>query len=52
MKKLLIKIIIFTIILFTFTGCYTLSKTYYYETKPMDKFLSFSEYVYICPNIK
>ena len=47
MKKLLIKLIIFTMILFTFTGCYTLSKTYYYETKPMDKFLSFSEYVYI-----
>ena len=47
MKKLLIKIIIFTMILFTSTGCYTLSKTYYYETKPMDKFLSFSEYVYI-----
>ena len=47
MKKLLIKLIIFTMILLTFTGCYTLSKTYYYETKPMDKFLSFSEYVYI-----
>ncbi len=40
MKKLLIKLIIFTMILFTFTGCYTLSKTYYYETRP-------SEYVYI-----
>ena len=47
MKKLLIKVITFIMILFTFTGCYTLSKTYYYETKPMDKFLSFSEYVYI-----
>ena len=47
MKKLLIKLIIFTMILLTFTGCYTLSKTYYYETKPMDKFLSFSEYIYI-----
>ena len=40
MKKLLIKLIIFTMILFTFTGCYTLLKTYYYETRP-------SEYVYI-----
>ncbi len=39
MKKLLIKVITFIMILFTFTGCYTLSKTYYYETKPMDKFL-------------
>ena len=47
MKKLLIKVITFIMILFTFTGCYTLLKTYYYETKPMDKFLSFSEYVYI-----
>ena len=47
MKKLLIKIIIFTMILFTFTGCYTLWKFYFYETKPMDKSLSFSEYIYI-----
>ena len=47
MKKLLIKLITFIMILFTFTGCYTLSKTYYYETKPMDKSLNFSEYVYI-----
>lgn len=47
MKKLLIKLIIFTMILFTFTGCYTLWKFYFYETKPMDKSLSFSEYIYI-----
>ena len=47
MKKLLIKLIIFTMILLTFTGCYTLLKTYYYETKPMDESLSFSEYIYI-----
>ena len=47
MKKLLIKLIIFTMILFTFTGCYTLWKFYFYETKPMDKSLSFSEYIYV-----
>ena len=47
MKKLLIKIIIFTMILFTSTGCYTLSKSYSYKTNPMDKSLSFSEYIYI-----
>lgn len=46
MKKLLIKLIIFTMILFTFTGCYTLWKFYFYETKPMDESLSFSEYIY------
>ena len=34
-------------ILFTFTGCYTLWKFYFYETKPMDKSLSFSEYIYV-----
>ena len=47
MKKLLIKIIIFTMILFISTGCYTLSKSYSYKTNPMDKSLSFSEYIYI-----
>lgn len=47
MKKILIKLITFTMILFTFTGCYTLWKFYFYETKPMDKSLSFSEYVYV-----
>ena len=47
MKKLLIKVIIFTMILFTSTGCYTLSKSYSYKTNPMDKSLSFSEYIYI-----
>ena len=47
MKKLLIKLIIFTMILFTFTGCYTLWKFYFYETKPMDKTLNFNEYIYI-----
>ena len=53
MKKLLIKIIIFTMILFTSTGCYTLSKSYSYKTNPMDKSLSFSEYIYIySSNIK
>lgn len=40
MKKLLNKLFICIITIFTFTGCYTLSKTYYYETRP-------SEYVYI-----
>ena len=49
MKKLLIKLIIFTMILFTFTGCYTLSKTYFYNgvlyqnTKKHD----FEKYFYI-----
>ena len=47
MKKLLTKLVTFIMILFNFTGCYTLLKTYYYETKPMDKSLSFSEYIYI-----
>lgn len=46
MKKLLIKVIIFTMILFTSTGCYTLSKSYSYKTNPMDKSLSFSEHIY------
>lgn len=45
MKKLLIKLITFIMILFISTGCYTLSKTYYYETRP-------NEYVYICNYIK
>ncbi|MFR4518711.1 MAG: hypothetical protein ACLUBL_08415 [Fusobacterium sp.] len=40
MKKLLIKLFICIITIFSFTGCYTLSKTYYYETRP-------NEYVYI-----
>ncbi len=47
MKKLLTKLVTFIMILFNFTGCYTLLKTYYYETKPMDKSLSFSEYIYM-----
>ncbi len=47
MKKLLNKLFICIITIFTFTGCYTLSKTYYYETKPMDESLSFSEYIYM-----
>ena len=47
MKKLLIKLITSIMILFIFTGCYTLLKTYYYETKPMDESLSFSEYIYM-----
>ena len=47
MKKLLIKLITFIMILFTSTGCYTLSKSYSYKTNPMDKSLSFSEYIYI-----
>ena len=34
-------------ILFISTGCYTLSKSYSYKTNPMDKSLSFSEYIYI-----
>ena len=40
MKKLLNKLFICIITIFSFTGCYTLSKTYYYETRP-------NEYVYI-----
>ena len=44
MKKLLIKLITFIMILFISTGCYTLSKTYYYETRP-------NEYVYIYATI-
>ena len=39
-------------ILFTFTGCYTLWKFYFYETNPMDESLNFSEYVYICRTIR
>ena len=44
MKKLLNKLFICIITIFTFTGCYTLSKTYYYETRP-------NEYVYIYATI-
>ena len=44
MKKLLIKLITFIMILFISTGCYTLSKIYYYETRP-------NEYVYIYATI-
>ena len=46
MKKFIIKLFICIIAIFTFTGCYTLWKFYFYETKPMDKSLSFSEYIY------
>ena len=44
MKKLLNKLFICIITIFSFTGCYTLSKTYYYETRP-------NEYVYIYATI-
>ena len=44
MKKLLIKLIIFTMILFTFTGCYTLSKIYIYNDRPVDNPINYYEY--------
>lgn len=50
MKKLLIKIIIFTMILFIFTGCYTLSKIYSYNGGPVDKpknYYEYRDYIYI-----
>lgn len=55
MKKLLIKIIIFTIILFTFTGCYSLSKMYLYRGVPTTNTSNIMDYIYICilyPQIK
>ena len=47
MKKLLIKLIIFTMILFTFTGCYTLSKMYLYAEIPLIKTSNILDYIYI-----
>ena len=50
MKKLLIKIIIFTMILFIFTDCYTLSKIYSYNGGPVDKpknYYEYRDYIYI-----
>ncbi len=45
MKKLLIKLIIFTMILFTFTGCYALSKKYSYKVNPNDNSSTFTKYM-------
>ncbi len=47
MKKLLIKIIIFTIILFTFTGCYSLSKMYLYRGVPTTNTSNIMDYIYM-----
>ena len=50
MKKLLIKLIIFTMILFTFTGCYTLSKIYSYNGGPVDNpknYYEYRDYIYV-----
>lgn len=50
MKKLLIKLIISIMILFIFTGCYTLSKIYSYNGGPVDKpknYYEYRDYIYI-----
>lgn len=50
MKKLLIKLITFIMILFIFTGCYTLSKIYSYNGGPVDKpknYYEYRDYIYI-----
>ena len=50
MKKLLIKLIIFTMILFIFTGCYTLSKIYSYNGGPVDNpknYYEYRDYIYV-----
>ena len=47
MKKLLIKVIIFIMILFTFTGCYTLSKIYTYKEETLSVYDNYKEYIYI-----
>lgn len=45
MKKLLVKLIIFTMILFTFTGCYTLCKFYFYAEIPLIKTSNILDYI-------
>lgn len=50
MKKLLIKLITSIMILFIFTGCYTLSKIYSYNGGPVDKpknYYEYRDYIYI-----
>nr|WP_317279642.1 hypothetical protein [uncultured Fusobacterium sp.] len=50
MKKLLIKLVTSIMILFIFTGCYTLSKIYSYNGGPVDKpknYYKYRDYIYI-----
>ena len=50
MKKLLIKLVTSIMILFIFTGCYTLSKIYSYNGGPVDKpknYYEYRDYIYI-----
>lgn len=45
MKKLLIKLVAVVIIIFSFTGCYALSKKYSYKVNPSDNSSNFSKYM-------
>ena len=45
MKKFIIKLFICVIIVFSFTGCYVLSKKYSYKVNPNDNSSNFSKYM-------
>lgn len=47
MKNLIVKLFIILIIIFNFTGCYTLWKNYWYEGIPINNSSTFKEYEYI-----
>lgn len=47
MKKLVIKLFICIITMFSFTGCYTLSKMYKLKEDPLSNNTCYKEYIYI-----